>query len=175
MTKKPVLTRRHAIGLGAGAAAAALSGCNPRGARFKRYSGPEVTRILVFKESRKMYLMSARTPMRMFDIDLGFAPIGDKKVEGDGKTPEGDYVIDRKNPNSLFHLSLGISYPNAADRAEAAALGKAPGGDIFIHGGPRRKDKAGPDWTWGCIAVTNGEIEDIYAMVQVGTPISIRA
>ena len=120
-----------------------------------------------------MYLLHEQEILRAFDFELGFAPVGDKYVEGDGKTPEGLYYIDRRNPNSMFHLSLGISYPNARDRAEAAALGEPPGGDIFIHGTPsmfRSQD----DWTWGCIAVTNREMEDIFAMVRTGTPILIQ-
>lgn len=146
-----------------------LVGC---GSKIKSYSGPEVTKIVVQKEQRKMYLLNGNKALRTYDFELGFEPIGDKKVEGDGKTPEGVYYIDRKNPNSKFHLSLGISYPNARDRAEAARLGKSPGGDIFIHG-TSNPLKGDTDWTWGCIAVTNKEIEEIYAMVNKGTPIWI--
>ena len=152
-----------------GLAAAALSACS---SKFRSYSGPEVTRIVVFKEDRKMYLMHDESVLRSYDFELGFAPVGHKVVEGDGKTPEGAYRIDRKNPNSSFHLSIGISYPNAADVTAAKALGQSPGGDIFIHGTPnafRRQD----DWTWGCIAVTTREMEEIYAMVNVGTSIWI--
>ena len=87
---------------------------------------------------------------------------------------EGTYVIDRRNPNSKFHLSIGISYPNQDDIAAAKALGKSPGGDIFIHGRPKKWRNGVDDWTWGCIAVTDREIEDIYAMVRNGTPITIR-
>ncbi len=142
--------------------------------KFKTYVGPEVTQILVFKESRRMYLMHHDQVLSYYDIDLGFAPNGDKSVAGDGRTPEGNYIIDRRNPNSDFHLSLGISYPNEADIAAAEALGEDPGGDIFIHGrGPRLK-RATADWTWGCIAVSDEEIEVIYAMVKNGTPISIQ-
>lgn len=120
-----------------------------------------------------MYLMHHDEILKKYKFDLGFAPEGDKKIEGDGKTPEGNYFIDRRNPNSKFHLSIGISYPNAQDRLEAAALGKSPGGDIFIHGrGPNVKNPEN-DWTWGCIAVTDREMEDIYAMVPNGTPITI--
>jgi murein L,D-transpeptidase YafK len=150
---------------------ALVSAC---GSKFRSYDGPEVTRILVYKENRRMYLMHHETALKVYEIDLGFQPVGPKAVEGDGRTPEGDFYIDRRNPNSDFHLSLGISYPQPHHRAAARELGERPGGDIFIHGGPRRGiDRNGPDWTAGCIAVTNREIEDIYAMVRVGTPISI--
>ncbi|SPF79359.1 L,D-transpeptidase family protein [Pseudoprimorskyibacter insulae] len=142
--------------------------------KFSAYNGPEVTRIVVFKEARKMHLLNGQTVLRSYDIGLGFSPVGDKKISGDGKTPEGDYFIDRRNPNSEFYLSLGISYPDASDRAEARALGKSPGGDIFIHGRPWKYRKGGQDWTAGCIAVTNREVREIYSMIGKGTPIAIR-
>lgn len=151
-------------------AAIGLSGC---ASKFKTYNGPEVTRVLVYKENRKMYLMHNEEVLASYEIGLGFAPEGDKEIEGDGKTPEGDYVIDRRNPNSEFHLSIGVSYPNDEDRKNAKALGERPGGDIFIHGRPWKYRSGGQDWTAGCIAVTNDEIEDIYAMVRNGTLISI--
>ena len=147
-----------------------ISGC---ASKFKTYSGPEVTRVLVYKEDRKMYLMHHEDVLGSYDIDLGFAPTGHKQFEGDGKTPEGDYEIDRRNPNSEFHLSIGVSYPNHQDTTYARSLGKKPGGEIFIHGRPWKYRDAGEDWTAGCIAVTNREIEDIYAMVRNGTKISI--
>ncbi|WP_090270915.1 L,D-transpeptidase family protein [Thalassovita taeanensis] len=147
-----------------------LAGC---ASKFQRYSGPEVTRVVVFKQDRKMHLLSNESALKSYDIGLGFAPSGHKSVEGDGKTPEGQYRIDRRNPNSEFHLSIGISYPNTEDRARALAVGQRPGGDIFIHGRPRKNRKGGRDWTAGCIAVSNREIEEIYAMVRDGTPISI--
>lgn len=152
-------------------AMAALGGC---ASKFKTYNGPPVTHIVVNKTARRMYLLNGDTVLTSHDIALGFAPGGHKQIEGDGKTPEGPYVIDRRNPNSEFHLSLGISYPNADDVAHARALGKSPGGDIFIHGerNPLKRNRSG-DWTWGCIAVTNREMEDIYAMVRDGTPITI--
>jgi len=146
-----------------------LSGC---GSKHRPYDGPDVTFIMAFKEQRKLILFHENEVLRTFDFELGFTPVGDKKVQGDGKTPEGFYYIDRKNPNSAFHLSLGISYPNARDVAEARALGKSPGGDIFIHGTPKPLRNT-DDWTWGCIAVTNKQMEDIFAMVSVGTPIRI--
>jgi murein L,D-transpeptidase YafK len=111
--------------------------------------------------------------LKKYIIDIGFSPVGDKYYEGDGKTPEGNYFINRKNPYSKFHLSIGISYPNERDRAEAATLGKPPGGDIFIHGESDRRKLGRNDWTWGCISVPNREIEEIYSMVKNGTPIKI--
>jgi murein L,D-transpeptidase YafK len=152
------------------AAAMALSGC---ATKFKTYDGPEVTRIVVFKESRKMYLMHHDQALRVFDIDLGFEPRGHKEREGDGRTPIGDYIIDRRNPESSYHLSIGISYPNPDDMARAQMMGVRPGGDIFIHGQPNGKRVRSRDWTAGCIAVSNEEMEDIYAMVRDGTPIRI--
>lgn len=162
---------RIVAGLIVAAILLSLSGC---ASKFKTYHGPEVTRVLVYKDKRKMYLMHHSEVLKVYDFELGFAPKGDKQVEGDGKTPEGNYLIDRRNPNSKFHLSIGINYPNARDIAEAKALGKDPGGDIFIHGRPNAfKGRLGDDWTAGCIAVTNREMEDVYAMVKDGTPISI--
>ena len=120
-----------------------------------------------------MYLLHEGRALKKYVIDLGFAPDGDKKISGDGKTPEGHYIIDRRNPKSQFHLSLGISYPSERDIAEAKALGHDPGGDIFIHGRGSLISRLRPDWTWGCIAVENEEMEEIYAMVRTGTPISI--
>jgi murein L,D-transpeptidase YafK len=152
--------------------AATLAGCGSS-SKFKTYRGPEVTHVVVQKGARKMYLLNDRKVLRDFDIGLGFAPTGHKRVEGDGKTPEGTYIIDRRNPESRFHLSIGVSYPNEFDRALADEMGKSPGGDIFIHGRPTKYRNSVRDWTWGCIAVTDDEIEDIYAMVRNGTPITI--
>lgn len=164
--------KRRSFILG-GTALVALAGCSD--SKFKRYNGPEVTYVVVNKEDRRMFLMHHDKVIKQYKIKLGFAPIGHKVIEGDGRTPEGLYRIDRRNPNSRFHLSLGISYPNENDRAKAYAMGKSPGGDIFIHGQrhPLRRDK--DDWTWGCISVTNKQIEDVYAMVGDGTPIGINA
>ncbi len=151
-------------------ALAVLSGC--AGSKFQTYNGPEVTNVLVFKEERVMHLLHYDQILRSYEFELGFAPNGDKDQEGDGRTPEGTYFVDRRNPNSDFHLSIGINYPNEEDIAEAEALGVDPGGDIFIHGTPR-KFRRQDDWTWGCIAVTNREMEEIYAMVRDGTQVNI--
>lgn len=146
----------------------ALSGCS----RFIDYDGPEVTRVVVYKTDRIMHLMHNEEVLETYEIELGFAPEGHKLEEGDGRTPEGDYIIDRRNPDSQWYLSIGISYPNAEDIAQARARGVSPGGDIFIHGTPR-PFRRGADWTVGCIAVSNAEMRQIYAMVNNGTPISI--
>lgn len=164
------MKRRHLM-MG-GAAALTLGACGSP-SKFRSYDGPEVTGIVVEKKERRMFLLHKGAVLDNYPVRLGFAPDGHKLFEGDGRTPEGVYRIDRRNPNSRFHLSLGISYPNAEDIARAAALGKPPGGDIFIHGqkNPFRADRG--DWTWGCIAVDNEQIEQIYAMVRDGTPIAI--
>ncbi|MEM1272297.1 MAG: L,D-transpeptidase family protein [Pseudomonadota bacterium] len=146
----------------------ALSGCS----RFINYDGPEVTRIVVMKADRTMYLLSGDEVLESYEFELGFAPVGHKEVEGDGRTPEGRYFIDRRNPESAYYLSLGISYPNEEDIAYAEELGLPPGGDIFIHGTPR-PFRQQDDWTWGCIAVSNREMRQIYAMVTTGTVIDI--
>lgn len=139
--------------------------------KFRSYQGPEVTQLLVKKADRKLYLLHGTKALKVYDIALGQEPVGHKEYEGDSRTPEGLYRIDRRNPQSAYHLSLGISYPNVADRMRASSKGKLPGGDIFIHG---QAGRAGPgDWTEGCIAVTDAEIEEIYAMVRTGTPILI--
>ena len=157
-----------------GGLAALLSGC---ASKFRSYNGPEVTRLRMYKAQRLLVLDGADDVLRTYPIGLGFAPEGHKQFEGDGRTPEGSYLIDRRNPDSLFHLSIGISFPNEADIAFAKAQGKSPGGDIFIHGGPRKgiDPMNKRDWTAGCISVTDRQIEDIYAMVRDGTPIDIYA
>lgn len=169
---------RRAFGLGA-VATLATAGCSGAPNNFQSYNGPEVTAVVVNKKARKMYLLHHDEVIREYKVDLGFAPVGAKSIEGDGKTPEGTYVINRRNPNSSYHLSVGISYPNSEDVAQATALGKSPGGEIFIHGQPndskaRKRAARVDDWTAGCIAVDNDEIEEIFAMVKDGTTISLR-
>jgi murein L,D-transpeptidase YafK len=164
------ITRRFTLLAGA----AALAGCAQQ-SKFRTYNGPEVTRVVVDKGTREMFLLHHRRTLKRYKVDLGFAPDGHKQFEGDGRTPEGDYIIDRRNPNSAFYLSLGISYPNAYDIAYAEAHGLSPGGDIFIHGEATTLGFLKPDWTAGCIAVKNREMEDVYAMVRDGTPITLAA
>ncbi len=169
---------RRAFGLGA-MATLSLSACASASPKFLTYDGPEVTSLVVNKGARKLYLLHNEQILREYEVDLGFAPDGTKTKRGDGRTPEGTYLIDRRNPRSSFHLSLGISYPNSQDIAQAKAAGVDPGGDIFIHGQPNRRSeykraKKTPDWTAGCIAVKNDEMEEIYAMVNRGTLITLR-
>ena len=143
-----------------------ISSANPRNM---------ATLIAVFKDSRRLYMYNDDRVLKNYRFDLGWAPVGHKQFEGDGRTPEGSYIIDRRNPNSSFHLSLGISYPNANDIAFAQAQGRSPGGDIFIHGwrnyGPYRGRR---DWTAGCIAITNRAIEDMWTRVADFTPVIIQ-
>ena len=162
----------------AGIAVALVASCgggdSSKPSKMKSYSGPPVTQVVVKKGERKLYLISGKTPIKTYEIDLGNQPVGDKQFEGDGKTPEGLYFIDRFNPNSRYHLSVGISYPSAQDVAQAAALGLRPGGDIFIHGlGPEGRALNKADWTAGCIAVNDEEIEEIFTMLRPGVPIFI--
>lgn len=153
---------------------AVMLGVSACSSKFKNYYGPEVTQVVVNKSDRKMYLLHHNKVLKAYDVGLGFAPAGHKAFEGDGRTPEGDYTIDRRNPNSKFYLSIGINYPNEADAALAKALEKRPGGDIFIHGqGPSYKRGSPRDWTAGCIAITDKQMRDVYAMVKDGTPIRI--
>ncbi len=149
-----------------------LAACSGK-TKFLNYDGPEITSIQVHKGDRKMYMITNGRIYKTYDIQLGGNPVGHKQFEGDRKTPEGTYHIDRRNPNSRFHLSLGVSYPNAQDRAFAISQGKSAGGDIMIHGLPPRAKVLPKDWTEGCIAVSNKEIEEIYAMIKDYTVIHI--
>lgn len=127
--------------------------------------------IRVYKAQRRMDLLRAGRVIATYRIALGDAPVGHKRQQGDEKTPEGDYRITYRNPRSRFHLSLRVSYPDEADRRQARARGVDPGGDIMIHGATPPGYRG--DWTDGCIAVTNAEMDEIWRRVPVGTPIRI--
>ena len=125
-----------------------------------------------------MELMSGGRVLKTYKIALGSEPVGPKTWQGDHRTPEGTFVIDRRNAQSQFHRSLHISYPRPEDRERARHLGVSPGGDIFIHGLPNGYGLVGAahrlrDWTDGCIAVTDQEIEEIWRMVDDGTTVEI--
>jgi murein L,D-transpeptidase YafK len=132
-----------------------------------------VDQIVVHKSRREMLLLSGESVVRSYRIALGRDPVGHKQQEGDGRTPEGRYVIDWRNPNSKYHRSLHISYPEAADLERSRRLGVDPGGDIMIHGCKPGVDHPATDWTQGCIAVTDPEIDEIWDLVADGTSISI--
>ena len=134
-------------------------------------------KVLVLKSQRKLYLMQGGKILKRYKVSLGGHPVGPKIREGDRKTPEGKYVLDWHNTESLFYKSIHISYPNENDLARAEKLGVPPGGDLFIHGQPN--DFTGPgkqpgDWTDGCIAVRNQEMDEIWRAVADGTPIEIK-
>lgn len=136
-------------------------------------------RILVLKSARTLILLRRGVVLRSYPIALGPHPIGPKRFRGDGRTPEGLYVIDGRHAHSPYHLALHLSYPGAADRARARAAHADPGGAIFIHGlpawyGPNDPDRFYKDWTAGCISVGNTAIEEIWAAVDDGTPIEVR-
>ena len=139
----------------------------------------QVDRILTEKSKRTMSLMSGSETLKIYKVALGGQPVGAKDRQGDHKTPEGVYSVDRKIPNSRFHKALHLSYPSAADREQARKLGVSPGGDVEIHGlgalwgwiGSKHLLK---DWTDGCIAVTNEEIDEIWPLVQIGSIVEIR-
>ena len=142
-------------------------------------AAPRVDRILVLKSARKMLLLSAGRTVKSYRISLGRNPVGDKVRRGDGRTPEGKYIIKNRNSRSSFHRSLRISYPDPRDMMEARRRGVHPGGNIMIHGlpnghGPSWAKKRLTDWTAGCIAVTDREIREIWHLVADGTPIEIR-
>ena len=135
--------------------------------------------ILILKKEHRLELISQGNVIRTYKVALGRGGLAPKEREGDERTPEGNYVIDARYANSAYHRALHVSYPNPEDRKHATKLGVHPGGAIMIHGLPNGKGWLGPvhrhyDWTLGCIAVTDPEIEEIWNQVPVGTPVEIR-
>ena len=138
----------------------------------------QIDHILVEKSARRLTVYRDGAALRTYRIALGFAPTGDKFRQGDGKTPEGTFRINRRNSASAFHLSLGLDYPQRDDVIRARAGGYAPGGDIFIHGQPKAyagKPTLRRDWTAGCIALSDDEIEELWRIAPIGTLVEIRA
>jgi murein L,D-transpeptidase YafK len=169
------LTRRSALALAGGLLGLAAMPSAARAA-YMQLPAPRATHVVVSKKNRVLELRVGKEILRRYKVDLGFTPEGHKLASGDGRTPEGRYWIDRRNARSEFYLSLGISYPNVTDAMRARGLGLDPGGDIFIHGEPvRSAKKSNRDWTAGCIAVSNEEIEEIWALTPLGVPITILA
>ncbi len=141
-------------------------------------NGSKVDKILVEKSKREMHVFSNGKKLKTYNISLGFHPKGKKHFEGDGKTPEGKYIIVSKNCNSIAHKSFGISYPKEDDKQFAAKYRKPAGGNIMIHGmmnglGYWGKFHRFIDWTAGCIALTNREMDDLFRHVDVGCEIEI--
>lgn len=141
-----------------------------------------ITELRVYKSKRILELVSHDQIIRTYPMRLGFDPLGHKKQEGDGKTPEGRYSLDWRNPNSAFYKSFHISYPNEQDKAQAKARGVSPGGDVMIHGSTTSKINNLPemmnylpqkDWTFGCIAIRNVDIDELWTLVDDHTPIII--
>ena len=135
--------------------------------------------VLVLKKERTFTLMRQGIVLKTYKVALGPEPVGPKQRQGDHKTPEGEYVLDRRNAHSQFYRSIHVSYPSAQDRDRARKLGVSPGGDIYVHGLPNGYAWVGighrlKDWTDGCIAVTNEEIDEIWRAVPDGTPIEIK-
>lgn len=135
--------------------------------------------IVVEKGERRLTLFLRGAPVKTYAVALGRNPIGDKVSQGDGRTPEGVFRIEYRNPNSRFHLALRLNYPDATHLMRAEALGVSPGGDIMIHGLPKGYETIGEahldaNWTEGCVAVTNAEIEEIWRAVRDGTPVEIK-
>ena len=140
---------------------------------------PSADRVLIEKGPRRLTLLREGKVIKTYRVALGSNPLGHKQEEGDGRTPEGVYTIDFHKADSDYHLALHISYPNPADVSRANARGVSAGGDIMIHGLPNEQGEIGVahglrDWTAGCIAVTDREIEEIYRAVADGTPVEIR-
>lgn len=140
---------------------------------------PKADFVLVDKSQSRLYLMQRDEVLRSYDVSLGQNPIGHKVQEGDHRTPEGRYMLTYKNLQSSFYKSIRIDYPNEQDIARAVARGVSPGGDIVIHGMPNEVGNyLGPikpkNWTQGCVAVRNHEMDEIWGLVDSGTPIEIR-
>jgi murein L,D-transpeptidase YafK len=142
-------------------------------------AGEQADFVEVRKARRLLVLSRAGQALRTYRVALGFDPLGHKRREGDGRTPEGSYVIDGRNPKSRFHLSLHVSYPGPDDVEASRAAGVDPGGDIMIHGQPNGWGwlawwRQRRDWTAGCVAVSDAEIREIWSLVPDGTPVVIR-
>jgi murein L,D-transpeptidase YafK len=151
--------------------------CTP--ARATGKDNLQADEIVIVKSQRTLTLLRRGKALKTYKVALGGQPLGAKTQLGDERTPEGSYTIDRRNARSQFHLALHISYPNPADRERAKDLGVDPGGDIMIHGLPPAWAFLGPlhrqsDWTLGCVAVTDAEIEEIWKMVPNGARVEIR-
>lgn len=138
----------------------------------------KVDRVVIVKSMRRLFLYDGPLLVGSYEVALGFEPDGPKRVQGDGRTPEGAYLLDYRNETSDYHRSIHVSYPDTEDRARARSRGRSPGGMIMIHGLPNGlgdigEDHTTADWTDGCIAVTNEQMDEIWSLVDDDTPIHI--
>lgn len=159
------------------ALAAALLASEDRNAPPLMQEKARADLVVIDKSARSLTLYQADEILFQTDIALGSNPVGDKQAEGDGRTPEGEYRIDRRNGQSKYYLSLGLNYPTKPQRTTAAAQGRDPGGDIFIHGQPNLTPGAltlPGDWTNGCIAVSNAAMRTIWRRVAVNTKVIVK-
>ena len=194
MKRRPGGARRFALAIAIGALLLCAPGCRAAGSDGAESESPpersapdeslpagaRADRVVVDKSDHTLTLYAGDRALKTYRVALGTEPVGDKICQGDRRTPEGRYVLDYRNPNSKYHRSIHVSYPDAADRREAAARGCPPGGDIMIHGLPPGWDSLArlvdplPDWTLGCIALRNAEMDEIWNAVADGTPIEIQ-
>jgi len=170
----PLLVNALAIVMAAGSAPSSpVAGAGPGGPVALADS------VVVEKRARRLTLYHLGRPFRQYRVALGGQPVGDKVSAGDRRTPEGMFYVENRNPNSDFHLALRLSYPDVRHQARADSLGLSPGGDIMIHGLPPGRAKLGAqhrrfDWTDGCVALTDEEIEELWRAVPDGTPVEIK-
>ena len=163
-------------GAGAALLSASLFACATPQAPPQQFAD----RVVVEKSKRSMHLMQNGRVLKSYKVALGQDPVGHKTQQGDSRTPEGVYTVDFRRTQSRFNLALRVSYPSPQDRQYAASRGVDPGGEIYIHGqptggvSPARLAETGPDWTDGCIAVTNPEMQEVFALVRDGTTVEIR-
>jgi murein L,D-transpeptidase YafK len=158
--------------------ASAVSSQTPPQAEWEKFATPKADRIVVYKAERRLELHRGSTILRTYHIALGRHPVGTKLERGDGKTPEGTYFVDRRNMASEYHLSMHLSYPGPADLKRAAAKNVDPGSNILIHGEPNILNHEGKarllkDWTAGCIALSNADVDEIWRLSDNGIPVDI--
>jgi len=156
-----------------------VSACAPARADSLPQKTEKADSILILKKDHTMELLAGGKVIRTYKVALGSGGLAPKQREVDGRTPEGHYIIDAKSEHSSYHKALHVSYPNASDRKHAASLGVPPGGAIMIHGLPNGKGWIGArhrlyDWTLGCIAITDEEMDEVWKLVAVGAPVEIR-
>lgn len=166
------------LGVGPFGVAPGAARADPQVASLPSSAAYPVTKVLVLKGERRLLLLNGDFAQRSFEIELGRNPVGAKQHQGDGRTPEGDYIIDWRKRDSQYYRALHISYPNSRDAESARRLGRPAGSMIMIHGQPSQYKvqylKIDADWTQGCIAVSNAAMDELWSVVADGTPIEIR-